>query len=341
MQLREALAHVALAVAQVSFGGLNVVEKLALNANVNPYVFGLYRDLLACPMLLCLTTCMGGWRPVASARDAVQICLVGLTGVYGNQLLQLLGVQLTSADIGSFYQPLCPILTTVLAVFPWRYERPSWRKAMGVSVGVGGIALLLAPSFQSGASSSSGAKLVAGNVFLAGNSVCGSVYFLLLKPLYGRYSAEMILAAAYAVAALAMVVTCAVFIAPPWGLGGAAELGALAYAALVCSTLGYQLMTWANQHLDASTSACYVMLQPTAACVASYLALGEPVTWLDAAGSALALAGLYAVSSENHSAATRAAAAEGGLQASTEGGWAAPMLARRAEAQSAWKPRAS
>lgn len=148
--------------------------------------------------------------------------------------------------------------------------------------------------------SSSGAKAIIGNLVLVGNSLCAAVYFLLMKPLYGRYSSEMITATSYVVAAVALLITCSPLVGKPvWGLGGGTGVGALLYAALMCSALGYQLMTWGNKYLDASISACYVMLQPVASCIAAYFALAEPVTLLDIAGSLLALVGLCAVGSDN------------------------------------------
>ena len=50
------LAHAAMAFASVTFGGLNVIAKRALSDGINPYMFGLYRDSLACPLLLAWTT---------------------------------------------------------------------------------------------------------------------------------------------------------------------------------------------------------------------------------------------------------------------------------------------
>ena len=56
---RVLLAHGAMAFASATFGGLNVIAKRALSdgsRSLNPYMFGLYRDVLACPLLLAWTT---------------------------------------------------------------------------------------------------------------------------------------------------------------------------------------------------------------------------------------------------------------------------------------------
>ena len=118
---RVLLAHAAMAFASVTFGGLNVIAKRALSdgsRSLNPYMFGLYRDVLACPLLLAWTSHRRGWRRVASRRDLALLLLCGLTGIFGNQLLYLIGLSMTSSDTAAIYQPVAPMLTGVLAVWP-------------------------------------------------------------------------------------------------------------------------------------------------------------------------------------------------------------------------------
>lgn len=294
------LAHLALAIAQVFFGCLNVVLKVALNADASPFIFGLYRDCLALPLFLTLATLRKEWRPCSSIRDGIQFALAGLVGIYGNQLLCILGIKMTNADLAGFYQPLAPIFTTVLAVCPFRYEKANLRKAVGVAVGVGGVALLVIPSAHAVGTGSSDYSFIVGNLFLVGNSLSASLYFLLLKPLYGRYPCHMISAIVYGVSTIALLLTCSVFIGRSvWSLAGLTEVWALLYAGLLCSFLSYLLMTWGNEFVDASMSCCYVLLQPVASCILAYFALGEPVSWLDSFGSLFSLVGLALVGTES------------------------------------------
>merc|ERR1719350_2434823 len=112
----------------------------------------------------------------------------------------------------------------------------------------------------------------------------------------------MIVTASYGAALLPLAGTCAGFIGQPvWGIGGLTGILALAYAALLCSMLGFWLMTFGNQYVDASISACYVMLQPVAACVASFFAFGTTITWLDVLGTVLAFVGLFTMGRANSS----------------------------------------
>ena len=72
------------------------------------------------------------------------------------------------------------------------------------------------------------------------------------KQLVGLYPAMCIAAWAYITAAIAMGTTAVLFVEPPgWELP-AALMGPLAYWILICSVLGYYIVTWATQHLPAS-----------------------------------------------------------------------------------------
>ena len=72
------LAHAAMAFAAVTFGGLNVIAKRALSDGINPYMFGLYRDVLACPLLAAWTTYKKGWRKIATRRDFFLLVACGM-----------------------------------------------------------------------------------------------------------------------------------------------------------------------------------------------------------------------------------------------------------------------
>lgn len=96
------------------------------------------------------------------------------------------------------------------------------------------------------------AHLVLGNVCLLLNTLAMAVYYLSAKQLVQRYSAMCIAAWAYITAAACMGMTAAVFVPPPLWSVPHALLGPLAYWVLVCSVLGYYVVTWATQHLAAS-----------------------------------------------------------------------------------------
>lgn len=309
------LAHFAAICAVSSFGAISVVAKVVLNDGIDPFVFGLYRDGISLPLLLLATTATGSWSRLVSWQDLRRFAAVGLTGIYGNQLCFIIGLNLTNADLASMYQPLAPFLTAVLAVWPWHYEKVSWRKMLGVIVGCSGVLMLVAPAVLGRLDApcstlsdqpckgipQSTTRYVLGNVCLALSAIFASVFFLLQKPLFQHYPPLMITTLGYSVALVAMFLTCTPKLAKAqiWQVTSPAEWGGVLYAAIVCSCMAYGLLTWANQFLDATVVSAYGILQPVVTGVLAYVVLHEPLTWPQGGACVIILMGLVAVGSSN------------------------------------------
>ncbi|XP_026380042.1 WAT1-related protein At5g45370-like [Papaver somniferum] len=111
-------SHSTLAMVQILYGGYHIISSVALNDGINEIVFCVYRDLISLSLL----------APVACFRDKrirlpinfsllVSFFFLGLTGVFGNQLLFLMGLGYTNPTYVVVVQPAIPVFTFVLAAF--------------------------------------------------------------------------------------------------------------------------------------------------------------------------------------------------------------------------------
>jgi drug/metabolite transporter (DMT)-like permease len=77
-----------------------------------------------------------------------------------------------------------------------------------------------------------------------------------------------------------------------WTSLGAAVWGAIFWALVVCSFVGWLAWTWVNSVRGVARSAPFMYLMPPVAGVMAWLTLGETFTWLKILGAAITMAGV-------------------------------------------------
>jgi drug/metabolite transporter (DMT)-like permease len=206
-------AVVAMMVVQFAFGGYAVVCSFFKDVMPNPVLFSLLRDVSTFPILLGAAGCIEGivWP---SAEDLLILCAFGAIGMYGNQVLFILGLFNAGGDVASMMQPTIPVLAAILAIV-FRTEAPpvlciadrggarnrrvvlaGWLRVVGiVLVAAGGTIISYFTQKQTGAthahvhahnrttcaSSSKGGSTTVGIIMLFGNCLCCAVYIILQK----------------------------------------------------------------------------------------------------------------------------------------------------------------
>ena len=225
-----ARAHLAMIFVSCTFSLWNVLGEIVLqDGSGDPVIFALYREVLTAFVLVVGTVLRQHARQEAvkrpTLREAALFCVCGIGGVYCLQLFYILGLSLTSANEGALFQPLTPVLVLVLAailglerlrLWPLTGDalvRASWQKLCGVVSAVGGclLVVLAAPAHNSEGSSGESRADPLGALYLF-LSILGAATFLLSqKPLLRTYDPTVVIAGSYAVGALCMAVTAAIW----------------------------------------------------------------------------------------------------------------------------------
>jgi drug/metabolite transporter (DMT)-like permease len=314
------IVYLTLLSVQFMFSGYHIVSEVALGSNaISAYMMCFVRELLATPILFIFAIFVipKDKSLIPDLTDIPRLISLGLTGIFGNQIFFLLGLQLTSPTNAAIMQPLVPVMTTIIALL-LRYEPPldllnsalSRWKVFGILSAVGGAIVMMLTS-DSGGSSQSMANPFLGNILLICNCLAFSLFVLLQKPLLGKYPPPVITAWAY----LFGSVFVAMISAPYWikaeswvsAVSNYKVILAILYAAVVSSALAFGLITWANSRVQGVVTTLFQAAQPFSTSMLAWMVFGTMVTPLQILGAVLIIAGLvmvcYAKDQEQRAAA--------------------------------------
>eukprot|EP00026_Physarum_polycephalum_P009833 Phypoly_transcript_09970.p1 GENE.Phypoly_transcript_09970~~Phypoly_transcript_09970.p1 ORF type:complete len:386 (-),score=58.41 Phypoly_transcript_09970:190-1347(-) len=256
--------NIGLVLAQVAFGAYHVIGKEALSY-INPVVFAFYREIIAGPALVLIAIIVERAKPKVR-EDWWRFLLLGVTGVYLNQLLFILGLKYTSSTQAAIMQPCIPVFTTALTLI-LRTEKFSILKVVGILFSAAGAVVLVGfkdLSFKS--------EQFKGMLCLLGNTLAMSVYYVFQKPVLKKYPPISVTGWAYIIGSVLMGVTSLIYVEGKWSEYKVNEkvYFPLGYSIVGATIFTYMTLTWANKHAPASVVAAYSSLQPLTAALLSY-----------------------------------------------------------------------
>jgi drug/metabolite transporter (DMT)-like permease len=140
---RASLAYLAIIITTVLWSSSLIFAKLIF-AEVGPIVFVALRYTLACPFLLVVTLQHKKKQTIQDVKINWKILLVaGLSGPFISQILQYVGLDLTSASDALLLMNLTPIFAVILAS-PILSEKITSEKVIGLILATTGAILIVA-----------------------------------------------------------------------------------------------------------------------------------------------------------------------------------------------------
>lgn len=276
---------------QLVSAAYNLLTKWALDkGGVHPLVFSFYRDVAAAPILAIAALKIEGFQPVPRPGDLLRLALLGLTGLFGNQVLFIMGMQRTTPFIASVVSQTQPIFSATLAA-AFGLEAFRWRTLAGVVLAVVGAVVTIGG--VDGIESSSGGGL---GLLLAGD-LSMAVYFIVQKPLLmsGRVEPLTVVAYAYGFGALQLLLMIAVTLdwsdTMLWSTRPETVI-ALFFAVAMNSCFKYVALSICNRELAVSTVTLFSTLAPVLTASGDWLFFAGAILLRHVMGSVLVLAGL-------------------------------------------------
>jgi drug/metabolite transporter (DMT)-like permease len=257
--------------------------------------------LADCPPLLLLTIrflaagvlVIGGtWlagRPLRlSRRDVILFAALGLANQAVYLGLSYVGMGSVSSGLTALVISANPVLAAVLAAV-FLDERLTWRKAMGLGLGILGVAIVVNGRLAGGTDDPSGLVFT----FAALTSlVAGTILFKRFAPTGDLWAGNGVqsLAAGIALMPVALMSESVGDIEPTWRLAFS-----LSFLVLLVSIIAYMLWFQMLQVAGATAASAWHFLMPPLGLLFGWLVLAEPVAAADLIGIVPVAVGIWLV----------------------------------------------
>jgi drug/metabolite transporter (DMT)-like permease len=284
------------ALGAVILWGISFVATKAAVAEISPVTLVTLRAVLA---VLFLTAVLTASRtPIAAPREEMKmLALMGFVGVFVHQILQAIGLTMTSAINTGWLIVLIPIWSVILSAI-FRGERFGPFQLLGLLLGFGGA--LLVVTRGSLTENLLGLPSTRGDFLIVASTLNWAIYTILGHGTIKRIGAKRATTMAMILGGLMLL---PVFIAAQ-GWKELDQLSTAGWAAVFflgvgSSGIGYLLWYGALEHIEAGRVAAFVYIEPLVTLATAMVLLGETVTAVTIAGGALVLWGVVLVQRKN------------------------------------------
>ncbi|SPC16967.1 Permease of the drug/metabolite transporter (DMT) superfamily [Cupriavidus oxalaticus] len=281
------------AVGAVLFSAKAIVAKLLYRYNVDAVMVLTLRMLFAVPLFMAI----GWWQsrrlaPLSWA-DRGRVVFLGFIGYYLSSFLDFIGLQYITAGLERlilFLTPSFVLLATALV-----FRRPiSSRQWLSLLLAYAGIVLVFAHDLDV-----SGSQVWLGGALVLGSAMTYAVYLILSGELVQRIGSLRLVAYAMCVSTACCVIQYVALGRPVAELAQPAPVMWLSLVnAVFCTVLPVSMTMVAVARIGAPLASQAGMIGPVSTLLLGFWLLGEPVSGVQLAGSALVLGGMYLLSAK-------------------------------------------
>lgn len=285
------LAGLAIAVAgAILFSAKAIVAKLIYRYGVDAVTLITFRMLFSLPFFAAVAVWKSRSETPLAAADRGKIVVMGLLGYYLSSFLDFLGLQYISAGLERLILFLTPsfVLLISVVVLKKKITAIEW---LALGTAYLGTVLVFLHDVRLG-----GANVALGSALVLGSAISYALYLLLSGDLVSRVGALRLVAYAMCVSSVACVVQFfllrpASMLVQPMPVYGLSVINAV-----FCTVFPVFLTMVAVSRIGPATTSQAGMIGPVSTLFLGALILGEPVTGIQLAGTALVLAGIYLLS---------------------------------------------
>jgi drug/metabolite transporter (DMT)-like permease len=274
----------------VLFSAKAIVAKLIYRYHVDAVTLIAFRMLFSVPIFAGVAFWKSRTEPVLSKVDLGKIALLGLLGYYLSSYLDFLGLQYITAGLERLILFLTPSFVLLISV-AFLKKRITVLEWIALGTAYLGTVLVFLHDARTG-----GSNVALGGAFVLGSAMSYAVYLLLSGQMVKRVGALRLVAYAMCVSSAACILQFfllrpASMLVQPMPVYGLSLLNAV-----LCTVLPVFLTMIAVARIGAATASQAGMIGPVSTLFMGALILGEPITTIQLAGTALVLAGIYLLS---------------------------------------------
>lgn len=282
------------AIAAVLFSAKAILAKFLYRHGIDAVTLIALRMLFALPVFATVAL-IETWRARErgdrlTTRERWQIVLLGLLGYYLSSFLDFWGLQYISASLERLILFLNPTLVLLIGVLFLRH-RVSGRQWAAMAVSYAGIVLVFWENLRIG-----GSHVALGSALVFGAALSYALYLLLSGELVRRVGSLRLVAYAMCVSTIACLVQFFLIHPPSMLVQPMPVYGLSLLNALACTVVPVYLTMFAVARIGAGATSQTAMIGPVSLVFFGWWLLGEPVTPLQLAGTAVVLAGIALLS---------------------------------------------